>query len=156
MLSVELCGEVVEERRRDLHDVTAPLAHEVVVRPVGQVEHGATGTQLDTLDDAELEQAVEDAVHRALVELGIVGAHSGDDLGSRHVVPRPADQCVDDHPARPGDPHSAVTESLDDLGTSINGHHSGEVTERPPVASDSLLQAIRSSECLAVRSSPCE
>ena len=118
MLVADLGGELVEQRGGDLDHVTAALAHEMVVGLVRQVEHGTAGPQLDSLDDAELDQHVERSVHRALVELGVVGAHGGDDVRRRQVVSWPAGEGVDDHATRPGHPPAAAAQALDDvLGT---------------------------------------
>ena len=86
MLVVDPGSELVEQRGGDLDHVTAALAHEMVVGLVGQVEHCTAGSELDPFDDAELDEHVERSVHRALVELGVVGAHGGDDVGGRQVV----------------------------------------------------------------------
>ena len=114
MLVVEVGGELVEQRGGDLEHVTAALAHEMVVGLVGQVEHGTARSQLDSLDDAELDEHVERSVHRALVELGVVGADGGDDVRGREVVAGPAGEGVDDHATRPGHPPTAAAQALDD------------------------------------------
>ena len=144
MLGVDLGGEVVEQRRRDLQDVAAALAHEMVMGSMGKMEHGAARAELDPLHDAELEQQVEGPVHRALVELGVVGADGGDDVRRRHVVPRTLDESVDDHAARPGHPPAAAAQPLDDLLGPLGDHHDFEATEHPTAANRSLMRAVRS------------
>ena len=144
MFGKELGGEVVEQGRRDLQDVAAALAHQVVMGPVGEMKDGTPGAELDALDDAELEQQVEGSVHRALVELGIVSAHGGDDVRCRHVVARTLEEGVDDHPARPGHPPAAASQPLDDLVGPLGDHHEVEATEHPTVANRSLMRAVRS------------
>ena len=151
MLGLDLGGEVVEQRRRDLQHVATALAHQVVMGPVGKMEHGATGSELDPLHDAELEQQVEGAVHRALVELGVVGPHGGDDVRRRHVVSGTVDERVDDHPARPGHPSAAAAQLLDDLIGPLGDHHVFEATEHPTVANRSLMRAVRSNQPIAIR-----
>jgi hypothetical protein len=143
VLGTESDREVVEQRCRDLQHVAATLAHQVVMGPVGKVEHGTTGSELDPLDDAEFEQHVEGPVHRALVELGIIGANGGDDVRRRHVMTRTADEGVDDHAARSGHPSATAAETLDDLIGPLGGHHDVEATDSRSVASRSLMRAIR-------------
>jgi hypothetical protein len=155
VLRPDLRGEIVEERSGDLEDVAAALAHEVVMRPVRDVEHGTAGAELDAFDDADLDQAIEGAVHRALVELGVVGADGGDDVSGRHVMLGPAEEGVDDHASRSGDPHAPGAQSRDDIGATVS-HHTCEDTERRLVASRSLLRVIRSHNLFAVGSQPCE
>ena len=141
MLGTNPDGEVVEQRRRDLQDVATALADQVVMGPVGKVEHGAARSELDALHDAEVDQHVEGPVHRALVELGVVGADGGDDVRRRHVVSGPPDEGVDDHPARPGHPSAAAAQTLDDVVGPLVGHHDVEATERLTVANRSLMHA---------------
>ena len=69
-------------------------------------------------------QHVEGPVHRALVELGVVGAHGGDDVRCRHVVAGAPGEGVDDHAARSGHPSAAAAQTLDDLVGPLVGHHS--------------------------------
>ena len=151
MLGTNVGGEIVEQRRRDLEDIATALAHQVVMGPVGKMEHGPTWSELDSFHDAEVEQHVEGPVHRALVELGVVGADGGDDVRRRHVVSGPPDEGFDDHPARPGHPSAATAQSLHDLLGLLGGHHDFEATEHLTVANRSLMQAIRSNQPIAIR-----
>ena len=115
VLGAELRGEVVEKRRRDLQDVAAALAHQVVVGTMGKVEHGATGSQLDPLRRCRARAADRGSGTRC-------SRRTRDRRrGRRRRCPPPScgardpDECVDDHAARPGHPPAAVTQSLDDL-----------------------------------------
>ena len=155
MLVVQADGELVEQRGWDLQHVTTALADEVVVGLVGQVEHGAAGSELDALDDAEVDEHVEGPVHGALVELGVLGADDGDDVCGRQVMAGATSQGVDDHATRPGHPSAAAAQTLDDGVRPLVDHHEREATDRPTVANRSLMLGIRSKEPLAVRSERC-
>ena len=152
MLVADLGSELVEQRGGNLDHVTATLAHEMVVGLVRQVEHCTARPQLDSFDDAKLDEHVERSVHRALVELGVVGAHGGDDVGGREVVSWPAGEGVDDQATWPGHPPTAAPQALDDV---LGSQHDHEATERRTVANRSLMQVVRIKELVAVRLPRC-
>jgi len=103
VLGVDSLGEFVEQVSRHLRHFAALLAHEMVVRPVGQAEDRCARSELDSLDDGELDKSVKRAVDRALVEVGVLDPYGGDNLGCGQVVAGAGQHGFDHAPTRTGD-----------------------------------------------------
>jgi len=114
MLGVDQFGEVVEKFGRHLGHLAALFAQEMVVRPVRQVEDRCPRSELDAVDDGELDEPVERAVHRALVEVGVVGPYRGDDLGGGQVMARTGQHGLDHPSTRRGNAPTLSAELVED------------------------------------------
>lgn len=78
-------GDGAEEVVRDLDDRSARLAHEMLMRVVGQVVHGPAVAQVDVVDDAEVFQITERSVDRRAVDVRMTALDELSEVVGRQV-----------------------------------------------------------------------
>ncbi len=74
-VALQLGAQRIEDGARHLDDPAAGLADEVLVGVLGEVIHRRTVAEMDVVDDAELLEVVEKAIHRRLVDVRMSGVH---------------------------------------------------------------------------------
>lgn len=115
-LEVELGAEhgtkPVQGLGGNLHDLSAGLAHEVLMHVLGQVVDGRTVPEVHVIDDSQRLEVVEEAVHRRLGDVGVGTVHLSSELLGSEVVPMQQDGPQDGPPPR-RDPAAARPEELE-------------------------------------------
>ena len=114
MLGVDQFGEIVEKFGRHFGHLAALFAQEMVVGSVRQVEDGRPGSELDAVDDGELDEPVERAVDRAFVKVRLADPYRGDDLGGGQVMARAGQHGLDHPSTRRGDAPTLSAELIED------------------------------------------
>ncbi len=110
---VDAAGEAGEGAVLDVDDRAALMAHEMGVAVLAQVVERRSVACVHVLDDAELAEALEHAVHGRRRHARSASFDDVDDVIGREMTIG-LEQGADDHPRRCGHPAASVTDGLVD------------------------------------------
>jgi hypothetical protein len=97
---------------------------------IGEVVHGAAGSEPDAVDDTVALERLERAVDRREMHVGVLGLDHRRDVVGRDVMVRCSEQGVDDGPAADRDPPAVGAQDVEDR---VDARLGGTVSVRLPM-----------------------